>query len=108
MVPDPRQFGAADDNQDALEGKPSVVEFEPDKPKNSVYMAPSSNCMGVLLQPSKRKKISPNPVMGSLNIVYTPSQDAASGDGLVLQDPGGLPVRFQSADEFTKVEKRTR
>merc|ERR1719343_443936 len=83
--------------------------FEPAPPKNSYYMSPSPNCMGVLLlQVKKKKSIIPNPVVDSLNIVYKPSSEAESGDPLVLKDPSGVPIKFQSTDAFTKLEKITR
>ncbi|VEU34687.1 unnamed protein product [Pseudo-nitzschia multistriata] len=83
--------------------------FEPAPPKNSVYMSPSPNCMGVLLLQGKKKKaIVPNPVIDSLNIVYNPSTEEESGQELVLTDPSGIPIRFQSAATFTKTEKLTR
>jgi hypothetical protein len=83
--------------------------FEPDRPKNAVYMAPSPNCMGVLLLPPVRKKkaITPNPAVESLNIVYTPSGES-NGESLVLTDLSGLNVRFQSVDNFVREEKATR
>ncbi len=82
--------------------------FEPAPPKNSYYMAPSPNCMGVLLLQGKKKKaITQNPVVESLNIVYKPSADA-SADDLFLKDPSGVPIKFQSEDVFTKIEKITR
>jgi catechol 2,3-dioxygenase-like lactoylglutathione lyase family enzyme len=83
--------------------------FEPAPPKNSYYMSPSPNCMGVLLLQGKKKKyITPNPVVESLNIVYKPLSEESSGDTLVFKDPSGVPIRFQSADAFTKLEKVTR
>jgi len=84
--------------------------FEPDKPKNAIYMAPSPNCMGVLLLQNKgRKKVTPNPAVGPLNIVYTPAADASDGESeLMLKDPSGLPIQFQSVDSFSKLEKITR
>ena len=108
--------------QDVPYSRPSkgTTMFEPAPPKGSVYMSPSPNCMGVLLLPTanKRKKITPNPVMDSLNIVYTPSSDAAvdatngasssSSTGMTVQDPSGVPVRFQSFSDFTNEEKITR
>jgi hypothetical protein len=81
--------------------------FEPDKPKKAVYMAPSRNSMGVLLLQAKKKKVVPNPVIESLNIVYTPS-DESSGDGLLLSDPSGVPIRFKSATTFSAEEQVTR
>ena len=83
--------------------------FEPAPPKNACYMSPSPNCMGVLLlQGKKKKKITPNPVIGSLNVIYNPSSEEGSEQELRLKDPSGVPVRFQSASTFTKVEKMTR
>ena len=83
--------------------------FEPAPPKNSYYMSPSPNCMGVLLlQGKKKKSIIPNPVVDSLNIVYKPSSEAESRDPLILRDPSGVPIKFQSTDAFTKLEKITR
>lgn len=83
--------------------------FEPAPPKNSYYMSPSPNCMGVLLlQGKKKKSITPNPVVDSLNIIYKPSSEETSGDALLLKDPSGVPIRFKSADAFTKLEKITR
>mmetsp|Transcript_43665 Transcript_43665/g.105884 ORF Transcript_43665/g.105884 Transcript_43665/m.105884 type:complete len:412 (+) Transcript_43665:236-1471(+) len=107
--------------QDVPYSRPSkgTTMFEPAPPKGFVYMSPSPNCMGVLLLPTanKRKKITPNPVVDSLNIVYTPSSDAAdatdgasssSSSGMTVQDPSGVPVRFQSVSDFTNEEKVTR
>jgi hypothetical protein len=83
--------------------------FEPAPPKGSYYMAPSPNCMGVLLLPTtQRKTIIPNPAVESLNVVYKPSADARSDDSLILTDPSGVPVKFVSESEFTNVEKATR
>jgi hypothetical protein len=76
-------------------------------PKNAVYMAPSPNCMGVLLQQSKKKKVTPNPVFESLNVVYTPS-DGIDGDDSSVADLSGVPIRFQSAGKFAAEEKLTR
>ncbi|CAJ1969334.1 unnamed protein product [Cylindrotheca closterium] len=80
--------------------------FEPAPPAKSVYMAPSAGCMGVLLQPTK-KRITPNPAVESLNIVYNPT-NGNDGDGLLLTDPSGLGIRFMSASTFTEEEKKTR
>lgn len=63
--------------------------------------------MGVLLQPTKSKKITPNPAVDSLTIVYNPTNDG-DGDGMSLKDPSGLGVRFMSAKAFTAEEKITR
>ena len=85
--------------------------FEPDKPKNAIYMAPSPYCMGVLLMQKKgRKQTIPNVVVDSLNIVYTPSDESSSGDGgsMVVVDPSGLPIKFQSVGDFSKLEQITR
>jgi hypothetical protein len=81
--------------------------FEPDKPRNAVYMAPSPNCMGVLLLPSKAKKITPNPIVDSLNIVYTPTEGAFGSETTMLKDLSGLPIRFQSVADFVAEEKKT-
>jgi len=83
--------------------------FEPAPPKNSVYMSPSPNCMGVLLlQGKKKKNIVPNPVVDSLNIVYKPSSEETSGDALTFRDPSGVPIKLQSEQYFTKLERITR
>eukprot|EP00536_Pseudo-nitzschia_multiseries_P006360 jgi/Psemu1/192997/e_gw1.134.48.1 len=83
--------------------------FEPAPPKNSYYMSPSPNCMGVLLLQGKKKRaITPNPVVDSLNIVYNPSSEETTGEEMVLNDPSGIPIRFQPASTFTKIEKMTR
>eukprot|EP00980_Cylindrotheca_fusiformis_P006525 scaffold1384_cov116-Cylindrotheca_fusiformis.AAC.3 len=81
--------------------------FEPDIPKKAVYMAPSARCMGVLLLQSKSKKISANPAFESISIVYTPSGDN-DGDGMIIKDPSGVNIRFQSAESFSAEEKVTR
>jgi hypothetical protein len=81
--------------------------FEPEKPRNSVYMAPSPNCMGVLLIPSKKKSLTPNPVVRSLNVVYNPSE-GNDGKDLTLKDLSDLPIQFQSVRDFTEVEEVTR
>ena len=65
--------------------------------------------MGVLLLPSpKKRKVTPNPVFGSLNVVYTPSE---GDDGEVeseLMDLSGVVVKFQSVAKFAALEKATR
>mmetsp|Transcript_11070 Transcript_11070/g.28073 ORF Transcript_11070/g.28073 Transcript_11070/m.28073 type:complete len:85 (-) Transcript_11070:104-358(-) len=83
--------------------------FEPAPPKNSIYMSPSPNCMGVLLLQGKKKKaITQNPVVESLNIVYKPSSEETSAKDMFLKDPSGVPIKFQSEDVFAKIEKVTR
>eukprot|EP00560_Eucampia_antarctica_P007517 CAMPEP_0197827518 /NCGR_PEP_ID=MMETSP1437-20131217/4264_1 /TAXON_ID=49252 ORGANISM="Eucampia antarctica, Strain CCMP1452" /NCGR_SAMPLE_ID=MMETSP1437 /ASSEMBLY_ACC=CAM_ASM_001096 /LENGTH=334 /DNA_ID=CAMNT_0043428373 /DNA_START=140 /DNA_END=1144 /DNA_ORIENTATION=+ len=85
-------------------------QFEPLQPKGSAYLAPSPNCMGVLLlQAEKRKKkIKANPAVRSLNIVYTPTdaQDETSSPNFV--DPSYVPYSFGSVSAFDIEEKSTR
>ena len=82
-------------------------QFEPPQPPKSVYMAPTSCGLGVLLLPSK-KKVTPNPVMDSLNIVYTPSNDSGSDVVAKVTDPSGIAISFQPASQFEAEEKITR
>mmetsp|Transcript_5252 Transcript_5252/g.11098 ORF Transcript_5252/g.11098 Transcript_5252/m.11098 type:complete len:371 (-) Transcript_5252:1550-2662(-) len=83
-------------------------QFEPPQPPKSVYMAPSQNCMGVLLLPSRKKPVV-NPVVESLNIVYTPSSGASPDDVIApFSDPSGVSIAFQSAAAFEAEEKITR
>jgi hypothetical protein len=63
--------------------------------------------MGVLLIPSKKKNLAPNPVFQSLNVVYTPSE-GNDGAALTMKDLSDVPIKFQSAQDFTEVEKVTR
>ena len=84
-------------------------QFEPAQPPKSVYLAPSPNSMGVLLLPTKSKKakITPNPVLRSLNVVYSPSEgtsgEEAANTDLQLQDPqSSIPVSFVSTARFDK------
>ena len=103
------QLGFVEQNVPYSRPSNGTTIFEPAPPKGSCYMAPSPNCMGVLLLPSKqRKAITPNPVVESLNIVYRPSTEASSDDSPTLTDPSGTPVKFTSETDFTKVEKVTR
>ncbi|CAB9521151.1 Inherit from COG: Phosphoglycerate mutase [Seminavis robusta] len=87
--------------------------FEPAQPKGSVYLAPSPYSMGVLLLPSK-KKVTPNPVMDSLKVVYTPSSassdnDSSDGGGAMqVVDPSNVKISFQSASDFEQEERVTR
>ena len=63
--------------------------------------------MGVLLLPTKFKKITPNPAVQGLNIVYAPSggiDDAFSR----MQDPSGVGINFDPITKFAAVEKSTR
>lgn len=71
-------------------------------------MAPSPNCMGVLLQKSKKKKVTPNPVFDSLHVVYTPSAEAEDDSDLALVDPSNVKLNFESATSFGATEKGTR
>jgi len=83
-------------------------QFEPPQPPNSIYLAPSPNSMGVLLlQGNKRKKVTPNPVLQSLNLVYAPSnpEDEPPSD---LVDPSGIKISFKSVGMFLAEEKRSR
>lgn len=82
--------------------------FEPAQPKKSIYLAPSPNCMGILLLPSKKKKVTANPVLDSLRIVYSPSEGAEADDSLRLIDPSQVQIAFQSASSFEKEEQQTR
>jgi hypothetical protein len=64
--------------------------------------------MGVLLlQGNKRKKVTPNPVLQSLNLVYAPSnpEDEPPSD---LVDPSGIKISFKSVGMFLAEEKRSR
>ncbi|KAL7516920.1 hypothetical protein ACHAWX_001889, partial [Stephanocyclus meneghinianus] len=84
-------------------------QFEPPQPKNSIYLAPSRNSMGILLLQNKnrRKAIIPNRVLRSLNIVYAPSDIGGSSDdapNLNPQafDPSSVPVSFIPQDYFER------
>lgn len=88
-------------------------QFEPPQPKNSVYLAPSANSMGVLLLQADRKvrnNIKPNPAFRSMNIVYTPSEgtDVSNVDGMKAFDPSGTTVSFQPYELFERTELSTR
>jgi hypothetical protein len=72
-----------------------------------VYMSPSPNCMGVLLLKSKKKKITPNLALQSLNIVYSPPE-GTTGDVSYVEDLSGVPIKFQPEAQFTAEEKITR
>ena len=63
--------------------------------------------MGILLQQKiGRKKITPNPTVDSINIVYTPAGESDSNDDMVLKDPSGLSIRFQSVEDFMREQKK--
>jgi hypothetical protein len=102
-------------------------QFEPIQPDKSVYMAPSSNGMGVLLLKSKDRKIVPNPAIQSLHVVYNPSSDApietitsnnetdendtssvATSTATRVVDPSGVTIQFQSVPDFEREESVTR
>jgi len=85
--------------------------FEPPQPEKSIYVAPSQNCMGILLlqEKNKKKAIRTNPALSSLNIVYNPSEDGSNtGEPLEVVDPSGVTLAFTSAKVFEEVERRTR
>lgn len=66
--------------------------------------------MGVLLLQNKNKKkqVKPNPVLRSLNVVYTPSEGAeVSGDDNVV-DPSAVPISFQSVGQFEAEERASK
>jgi hypothetical protein len=81
--------------------------FEPPQPKGSVYLAPSPYSMGVLLLPSK-KKITPNPVFESLQIVYTPSSSDVDDSDMQVVDPSNVKISFVTASDFEQEERQTR
>jgi hypothetical protein len=90
-------------------------QFEPPQPPKSVYMAPSPNCMGVLLLQADKKlarNITPNPVVDSLNVVYSPSTGSSQFDGdnqfPHTVDPSGVVTTFQAVDKFKEEEIVTR
>ena len=83
-------------------------QFEPVQPDKSVYMAPSKSGMGILFLPYKKKKVDPNPVVSSLNLVYTQAEGAEDSELGTLLDPLGVPIKFQSAKDFTAEEQSTR
>jgi len=83
-------------------------QFEPMQPAKSVYMAPSKSSMGILLLPYKKKRVDPNPVVSSLDLVYTPAEGAEDMEIGTLVDPVGVPIKFQSAKDFSAEEQATR
>jgi catechol 2,3-dioxygenase-like lactoylglutathione lyase family enzyme len=99
-------------------------QFEPIQPEKSVYMAPSSNGLGVLLLKSTVRKIVPNPAVQALNVVYNPASTTTlsdndsnnnnsssddSGDAkMAVVDPSGVSIDFQSVGNFEREERITR
>mmetsp|Transcript_1532 Transcript_1532/g.2090 ORF Transcript_1532/g.2090 Transcript_1532/m.2090 type:complete len:350 (-) Transcript_1532:50-1099(-) len=83
-------------------------DFEPPQPKNSVYLSPSEASMGILLIPSKKRDVTPNPAMGSLDLVYKPSEGKEEDDGATLQDLSGVKIGFESYSIFEETEKNSR
>mmetsp|Transcript_20014 Transcript_20014/g.22676 ORF Transcript_20014/g.22676 Transcript_20014/m.22676 type:complete len:430 (-) Transcript_20014:3-1292(-) len=96
-------------------------QFEPPQPKNSIYLAPSKNSIGVLLlQPDRKKKFNntPNPAFRSMNIVYTPTTNNNDSDTtadensttniLKVVDPSGAGVTFKPYTMFENEELNTR
>ncbi|KAL7531286.1 hypothetical protein ACHAXR_003955 [Thalassiosira sp. AJA248-18] len=94
-------------------------QFEPPQPSKSVYVAPSPNSMGILLlqNQKRKKKVVPNPVLRSLNVVYAPPEndgdDGDDGDGNnnnldpQFVDPSSVPIAFISQDYLEKEIKMT-
>jgi hypothetical protein len=103
------QLGFVEQDYPYCRPNKGMAQFEPVQPAKSVYLAPSPNCMGVLLLPSK-KKVSVNPCIQSLNVVYNPSSSSAtdSEQGAKLVDPSGVPISFQSVAAFQQEEAITR
>jgi hypothetical protein len=81
--------------------------FEPPQPKGSVYLSPSPFSMGVLLLPSK-KKIIPNPVLNSLQVVCTPSSLDVEGSSMQAVDPSNVKISFVTVSDFEQEERQTR
>lgn len=81
--------------------------FEPAKPNKSIYLAPTPNSMGVLLLQCK-KKVTANPVLDSLRMVYTVSEGAGVDNSLRLVDPSKVQIAFQSVSSFELEERQTR
>jgi hypothetical protein len=88
-------------------------QFEPPQPKNSVYLSPTKNGMGILLlQAAKpRKPIQPNAVVESINIVYQPSEGTVvdvNSEAMKISDLSGVPISFESIKVFEDTELKTR
>ncbi|KAL7578304.1 hypothetical protein ACA910_012715 [Epithemia clementina (nom. ined.)] len=102
-----KQLGFVEQEYPYARPSRGLGQFEPLQPSKSVYLAPSSNCMGILLLQSKKKKITVNPAVESLNLVYTPSSEGA-GEADPTIDPSGVSLSFQSVESFQEEEKITR
>lgn len=64
--------------------------------------------MGILLLPTKnKKKVTPNPVVQSLNLVVAPS-DSVTETVTSLIDPSGVTIAFQTFENFELQEKNSR
>jgi hypothetical protein len=107
--------------------------FEPSQPSSSIYLSTTSTTLGILLLPypppsttnNNRKNqsnrrtlpittstmtavIRPNPVVESLNIVYSTLPNSIAKQTKMIVDPSGITLRFQSVEDFDKEEKQTR
>ena len=116
------QLGFTEQSYPYCRPNQGLGQFEPIQPDKSIYMAPSSNGMGVLLLKSKEKKIVPNPAIQSLNIVYNPSSASGSSSttggnegnendtstSTKVRDPSGVTIQFQSVVDFEREESVTR
>ena len=105
-----QQLGFVEQEYPYARPSKGMGQFEPLQPAKSVYMAPSANCMGVLLLPTQKRKRQPtiSPAVGGLNLVYTPLPDAEEEDVPRLVDPSGVAIEFQSVRQFEELEKVTR
>jgi hypothetical protein len=108
------QLGFAEQEYPYARPSKGTGQFEPPQPAKSVYMAPSSNCMGLLLLQADKKlarSITPNPVVESLNVVYSPSVGSNQSDDNqfpTMVDPSGVVTTFQAVDTFKSEELITR
>jgi hypothetical protein len=107
------QLGFVEQNYPFSRPSNGAGPFEPAQPRNSVYLAPSSNSMGILLLPTPKSssRITPNPVLVGLNVVYTPlseNADAQNEVAMKVVDPSGVGIDFQSVSEFEREERMTR
>ncbi len=106
-----QQLGFVEQEYPFCRPNKGMGQIEPPQPKNSVYLAPSPNSIGVLLLKSKKRNVKPNPVLRSLNIVYQPSEGTVVQDGadlLKVVDPSAIPIAFEPISLFEKVEASTR